>query len=238
MPPDAAAKARQGAGEPRQPARLADLAHLLPFRVVAVLQPAGGIAPDRPADARPGPARKARPDRPAALPAAPVARPSPDHEEHRHRARCRTSPCRAGGAGSRARRSRHNAGRAASPASRRSPPRRCGAARASPDPARQRWQLDCSRHDRGRAPPRRQCRLVRVGSPAPGGLRRRRGSQRYAARSLGFSGAGRRPFPFSFSLADEGNGAPGGAGCVGERTRRTMTGSAARRCDGARPPVT
>src|SRR5207253_10926248 len=29
--------------------------------------------------------------------------------------------------------------------------------------------------------------------------------------SFGFSGAGRRPCPFSFSLADEGNGAPGGA---------------------------
>jgi hypothetical protein len=42
-------------------------------------------------------------------------------------------------------------------------------------------------------------------------------SQRYAARSLRFSGAGRRPFPFSCSLAGEGDGAPGGAGRLGER---------------------
>jgi hypothetical protein len=51
---------------------------------------------------------------------------------------------------------------------------------------------------------------------------------------------GRRahPFPFSFSLAGEGNGAPGGAGRFARAPWRTMTRPAARRCDGARPPVT
>jgi len=63
-------------------------------------------------------------------------------------------------------------------------------------------------------------------------------SQRFAARALEFSGAGRRPFPFSFSLADEGNGAPGGAGRFARAPWRAMTRPAARRCDGARPPVT
>ena len=43
---DAAADARQHVREPREAARLADLAHLLPVRMIAVLQPAGGIAPD------------------------------------------------------------------------------------------------------------------------------------------------------------------------------------------------
>src|SRR6266511_2585530 len=62
--------------------------------------------------------------------------------------------------------------------------------------------------------------------------------QRYAARGLRFSGAGRRPFPFSFSLADEGNGAPGGAGVLARHPWRTLRGSAARRCGGARTPVT
>ena len=43
---DAAADARQHVGEPRQAPRLANLAHLFPIGMIAVLQPAGGIAPD------------------------------------------------------------------------------------------------------------------------------------------------------------------------------------------------
>jgi hypothetical protein len=37
---------RQCIRQPSEPARLAALAHVLPLRVVAVLQPAGSIAPD------------------------------------------------------------------------------------------------------------------------------------------------------------------------------------------------
>jgi hypothetical protein len=44
---DAAMDARQHVGKPGQAPRLAHLAHLLPFRMVPVLQPAGGIAADR-----------------------------------------------------------------------------------------------------------------------------------------------------------------------------------------------
>ena len=37
---------RQCIRQPREPAGLAALAHVLPLRMVAVLQPAGGVAPD------------------------------------------------------------------------------------------------------------------------------------------------------------------------------------------------
>ena len=52
------------------------------------------------------------------------------------------------------------------------------------------------------------------------------------------SGAGPPLSLFSFSLADEGNGAPGGAGRFARAPWRTMTRPAARRGDGARTPVT
>ena len=53
-------------------------------------------------------------------------------------------------------------------------------------------------------------------------------SQRYAARPLAFAGAGRRPFPSSFSLAGEGHGAPG---------RRRGPGAAGPLADWQGPPL-
>ena len=43
---DAAVNARQYLGEPRKAPRLAHFADLFPLVMIAVLQPAGGIAPD------------------------------------------------------------------------------------------------------------------------------------------------------------------------------------------------
>ncbi len=52
---------------------------------------------------------------------------------------------------------------------------------------------------------------------------------------LEFSGAGLALFPFSFSLADEGNGAPGGAGVLGDTPTGLARARRAPRC-GARTP--
>jgi hypothetical protein len=79
----------------------------------------------------------------------------------------------------------------------------------------------------------------RIAGPLPDDPRRiyLSNSQRYAARGRMISGAGHRPFPFSSSLADEGDGAPGGAGRVGLNAPwRTPPRSAQRRCGGAFAP--
>src|SRR5216684_2245985 len=47
MSADTAIDTGQGIGQPRKAARLSDLAHLFPVRMIAVLQPAFGIAADR-----------------------------------------------------------------------------------------------------------------------------------------------------------------------------------------------
>ena len=141
---DAAADARQHVGEPRQTPRLANLAHLLPVGMIAVLQPAGGVAPDGLQMRGRDPARRARRRRRAAWRGAPAAAPWRGRGSRGCRDRDRSSPCRTGGGGSPRRRRRRAAGPAASPRFRRRA-RHAGGARPRRAGCRGRWRLHRSR---------------------------------------------------------------------------------------------